>query len=453
MAHLVRPWIVLYIDPQTGRRVPKGTPGAKRKKDRASKWYGQGIPGVPSRKRTPLATDKTVAQRMLADRVEQAERGEAGMGDPFAEHRRRPLTEHLGDFRRYLEAKGKTTKHVRQTAQHVQAALSGCGFALFADLAPMPVVDWLTAERKAGRIGATTVRYYVRDLKAFLRWMVKFCSAPKNPLDALEWAAEPGEQERARRELPPDELLRVFDAARSSAQRFKGLDGPARYHLYLTACATGFRAKELAALVPASFRLDDDPPAVHLAGRRTKSRKRAHQPLPSGVAAALRVFLEGKAAGQPVWPGSWRNKAAEMLRIDLEAAGVPYVVEGPDGPLHADFHALRHSYITMLEQAGATPAEAQRLARHSDIRLTLQRYTHVGMAGLGATVERLALPAGNGAAAHPLAVLTRAELEAAVVGLLGILTAVLRPCCADPETDGDSGIRPETATGGQGSAA
>ena len=28
MAHLVRPWIVRYLDPKTKRRVPKGTPGA-----------------------------------------------------------------------------------------------------------------------------------------------------------------------------------------------------------------------------------------------------------------------------------------------------------------------------------------------------------------------------------------------------------------------------------------
>jgi integrase len=80
------------------------------------------------------------------------------------------------------------------------------------------------------------------------------------------------------------------------------------------------------------------------------------------------------------------------LRIDLEAAGVPYVVPGDDGTQHADFHSLRHSFITVLDRAGAMPAEAQKLARHSDVRLTLQRYTHHGLAGLGGTVERIALP-------------------------------------------------------------
>src|SRR6185436_10818325 len=33
------------------------------------------------------------------------------------------------------------------------------------------------------------------------------------------------------------------------------------------------------------------------------------------------------------------------FRLDLDAAGIPYAVDGPDGLLYADFHALRHSFI------------------------------------------------------------------------------------------------------------
>jgi hypothetical protein len=35
-----------------------------------------------------------------------------------------------------------------------------------------------------------------------------------------------------------------------------------------------------------------------------------------------------------------------MLRIDLDAASIPYAVKGPNGHELADFHALRPSYIT-----------------------------------------------------------------------------------------------------------
>jgi hypothetical protein len=54
----------------------------------------------------------------------------------------------------------------------------------------------------------------------------------------------------------------------------------------------------------------------------------------------------------------------------LTAAGIAYQVEGPHGLQFADFHALRHLFIPMLERAGISPKTAQNLARHRDIRLT-----------------------------------------------------------------------------------
>jgi integrase len=78
-----------------------------------------------------------------------------------------------------------------------------------------------------------------------------------------------------------------------------------------------------------------------------------------------------------------------MLRIDLEAAGIPYVACGPDGPEYADFHALRHSYSTNVVNSGVNVKLAQSLARHSTVTLTLGRYTHVQLHDLGSAVQKL----------------------------------------------------------------
>ena len=43
---------------------------------------------------------------------------------------------------------------------------------------------------------------------------------------------------------------------------------------------------------------------------------------------------------------------------------------------YADFHALRHSFISNLARAGVHPKTAQSLARHSTITLTMDRYAH-----------------------------------------------------------------------------
>ena len=59
------------------------------------------------------------------------------------------------------------------------------------------------------------------------------------------------------------------------------------------------------------------------------------------MAEALRGYLDGMPRDKAVWLGKWFEDAAEMLRVDLEAAGIPYRDEA--GQV-ADFHALRHSY-------------------------------------------------------------------------------------------------------------
>ena len=65
----------------------------------------------------------------------------------------------------------------------------------------------------------------------------------------------------------------------------------------------------------------------------------------------------------------------KVLRVDLADAKIPYQVEGRAGPEFADFHALRHTFVTALSSAGVGPKERQELARHSDPRLTLGLYT------------------------------------------------------------------------------
>jgi integrase len=127
-----------------------------------------------------------------------------------------------------------------------------------------------------------------------------------------------------------------------------------------------------------------------MAARHAKNKKTKVQPLPPDVAELLRDYLVGKPAGQPIWGGTWArdHRGAEMLRGDLDAAGIPYIVEGPDGPLHADFHSLRHSYLTLGGRAGIDLRTLQELAGHSTPALTA-RYSHRRLHDLAGAVEKL----------------------------------------------------------------
>jgi site-specific recombinase XerD len=211
-----------------------------------------------------------------------------------------------------------------------------------------------------------------------------------NPLTHLEAGNIEVDRRHDRRELTADELRILLDATRASKRDFRGLSGPNRFALYATACGTGFRAAALASLTPESFDLTPTSPIVTLAARCNKSRKMRIQPLPPDVAELLREYLRGKPAKRPLWAGSWAKafKGAEMLRRDLEAAGLAYAIDGPDGPLFADFHALRHTYLTLGGRAGIDLRTLQELAGHSTPTLTA-RYSHRRLHNLAGAVEKM----------------------------------------------------------------
>jgi integrase/recombinase XerC len=255
-------------------------------------------------------------------------------------------------------------------------------------------------ERLCRGIGAATSSHYLVAARAFTRWLAE-TDPPRTDRDrlaSLKRLNADVDVRRGRRELEAEELRRLLEVTRDSGRSFRGLAGPDRYALYATACGTGFRAAGLASLTPESFDLDAEPPTVTLAARRNKSRVLKVQPLPPDVAGLLREYLDGKPAGRPVWGGPWASdrRAAEMLRIDLEAAGIPYAAEGPDGPLYADFHALRHTYLTLGGRAGIDLRTLQELAGHSTPNLTA-RYSHRRLHDLAGAVEKLPslLPSGE----------------------------------------------------------
>jgi integrase len=89
-----------------------------------------------------------------------------------------------------------------------------------------------------------------------------------------------------------------------------------------------------------------------------------------------------------------------MIRRDLKRAGIPYV----DSAGHfADFHSLRKTFITNLARAGVSPKAAQLLARHSDINLTMNTYTMLGVMDQAAAVEALPAVPTSGNAAKSIA--------------------------------------------------
>jgi len=136
--------------------------------------------------------------------------------------------------------------------------------------------------------------------------------------------------------------------------------------------ATGLRANEVRSLTWNSFELDSPAPTVTVEAAYSKHRRRDVLPLAGDVAAALRDWRREHGRDGRVFPLPY--KGAVMLKADLEAAGIDY---RDHAGRHADFHALRHTFITNLARGGVPAKVAQTLARHSTISLTMDRYTHM----------------------------------------------------------------------------
>lgn len=408
-----------YRDKKTGQRR------------KSKNWHGQYTDEHGATIRVSLGTpDKAAALAKLGELVKAARRRADDGYTPGEMHRRTSVAEHLEAWEQFLIDGGATARHARQTAGRVRRVLTGAGAAFPRQIDPVKVARFVSAAtfgRKNPRTFSDQTRHdYLRDCRAFTRWLVDQDRTERDWLAKLK-LPKVRERRHARRALTAGELRHLLETTRASQRPAAGLSGTERWALYLTAMTTGFRVQELASLAPAAF--DAAAGKVGLRGSKAKNRRAVAQRVPAELFDLLRDFLAERPVNSPLWPGPWWKRSAEMLRPDLQDAGILYVADGPDGPLFADFHALRHSYITLIARATKNPKLTQEFARHASPVLTLAIYTHVEEADRAAAMD--ALPRFGGPPSTKLA------QNAATTG----------PTESAPDRPAGLGDRPENGTG------
>lgn len=359
MAHLLQPrWT--KRNPQTGEKETR----------RTRRWYGVWRDSQGIRHRVPLSENKQAAAAMLVRAMRETEQELAGLRVPAK--RQHTLEGSLAEWEKCLANKG-TARYVRMTAHRARWLVGQCGFRQLADLAPLPVEAALARLRNEQGRSVQTSNFYLAALAGFCRWLVRNGRLPTNPLATLCRGNVRTDRRHDRRALSEEEFRRLLASTSNSRRVLCGLAGPARALLYATAASSGLRASELASLTPASFSLSESP-TVRCRAAYTKNGQNALLPLPPSLVAPLRAFLADKRNDKPVWGKEWPKHAARTIRKDEADAGVAY--ETADG--FADFHSLRHLFITSLFRVGVHPRTAQVLARHSTIVLTMAIYTKPG---------------------------------------------------------------------------
>ena len=373
--------------------------------------------------------DRQAAEKVLADILADVEKVKAGVMSReemvVSNQRETPIGMHVKNYLSQLAAKtirGRriSPKHVKYVRDRLDRAIKECRFQTLRDLDRRAVQRWMARLVKRPRVqgplplSARTINLYRSAIMAFCNWCVEEGRLLANPLTGLPKVQET-EPVRKRRPLTEDEIARLLIAAQrrplqdaltirrgknkgkplarvkpEERQRLEGI-GWTRALTYKFMMLTGLRRGEVASLTVADLCLDQANPYVHIQGRHAKSGRSATLPLRPDLANDLRKHIgrmtESSGKLEPDTP--LFNIGRNFLRtfnLDLAAAGI---AKRDSQGQTLDVHSLRHTFATLLARSGVSPSVAQKLMRHSDIRLTMNTYTHLDLADTAGAVGAL----------------------------------------------------------------
>ncbi len=332
------------------------------------------LPGMPGKKYVSLKTsDKQVAERKADDFLRQLQQEEAGIVPTRAtrEAAEKPLSEHLDKYLLDLQTLGRDPAYVYHIEKRISKLLDACGWRLLKDITAESFLAW---RAKHQELAAKTLNEYLNAITAFLKWMDR-CGLPSTDvLHRITKVETRGREKVKRRAFTLDEL-----------QRLVAIAGVRRIG-YLAPFYTALRRAELEQLEWGDIHLDAEQPFIETRASTTKNHERSEIPLHPVLAAELRAIKPANASsGEPVFK---REMIAGMdqMRADLQKAEIAYLdAQGR----RADFHALRGSCNTHMALEKIDPDTRKKLMRHSDLRLTLDKYTDTQMLPLAAAVRSL----------------------------------------------------------------
>ena len=284
----------------------------------------------------------------------------------------RPIAEHLKE---YIEATQtqSSARHITQIRSAIESAIEACGWGSIAEISADRLQKHFATRHRSEKIGPSTLNHHRTYLRSFTAWLTRHGRLTSDPLLAFPRYDAAADVRRVRRAFTDAEFNALLAAADES-----------RRMLYLLMVWTGLRVGEVRSLKRDSFDWEHPRgPLVIIEAGYSKRRRREEQPIPTVIARRLRPWIESRPGRGLIW--TLPHDPAAMLRRDLAAAKVEH--EDEQGRT-LDMHSLRHTFVTRLANSGLPVKQAQTLARHSTVTLTMDTYAHVEPEAARAALER-----------------------------------------------------------------
>lgn len=386
--HPYRVTVTRYADAD-GKRCKSTDPGAIKSITRTETYYAD-LPGLG---RTSLeVTSEDLAWARLRERLKQLHDEALGIVDQYSAHAKTDLAAHVRQWAEVLAAKGTTHEQIDLAAGRLLRLAELAGWKrlpqITADSATIALAKVQAPAPNGLGKSASTRNHYLGHLKAFVAWCHDGGRLKANPVRRLEPVNTESDRRHARRIPSAEEVAELCRwLGTDAAPTRRRLTAAERRLGYLVSMTTGFRAGELRALEPASFRLDEG--TVTVPGAYSKRRRTDTQHLPAWLVEELRTWFA--AVGAWHWSELNRNGPGRVLQADLAdcrsawiAAGgdaasdfLRYQTQTPEGPRFWDYHSFRHAYAThMAGLPGMDLKTLLSLTRLSSADLALKTYAH-----------------------------------------------------------------------------
>jgi hypothetical protein len=296
--------------------VPKGTPGARKKRIKSGDYYGFWVndAGRKESVRFRNCRDKAAAQGLLHAHLKGLALYQAGLAPHPREAKsagETPVEEHLQAYLQHLRDRGRADRYVSEVGRQAREVVKAVGAEVLADLTPARISGLLSGLRKKptkrdpdpGPASARTRETYRQAVCYFTAWLAKPAvkRLSRDPLAGL--TPFKGPAVRSRRALDEKDLQRLLDAARqrplanalhvrkgghrgeaakvgeAHRERLR-LCGVQRALVYKTAALTLARFGAIRLLTVDALRLDETPPHAVFLARNVKKRREIIKPLP-----------------------------------------------------------------------------------------------------------------------------------------------------------------------------